>query len=139
LKSILLFVLIIGTTATSNCQRLLFKVKQSAEAYKNNKTGKFVDAEVNDIEATIFLQDNKVKVEGATKANYILDKKPVQTKIGNNSISYKYSGKDEKDTPISFIYTVHLHSKEAVVEVQNDHLKNYYFGSYSSSELSMQR
>ncbi|WP_147205971.1 hypothetical protein [Segetibacter aerophilus] len=139
MKTLLLFVMVIGAAASANSQQLLFKVKQSAESYKNNKIGKFVDAEVNDTEATIFLQDNKVIVQGATKANYILDKKAVQTKVTHNVISYKYSGKDENDAPISFVYTVNLNSKEAVVEVENSNLKNYYFGSYSSSELSTQR
>ena len=126
----------IGAAASANSQRLLFKVDQSAEAYKNNKTGKFVDAEVNDTEATIFLQDNKVIVDGAVKANYILNKKSVHSKITSNKISYKYSGRDENDGLISFIYTVNLNSKEAIVEVQSNRSKNYYFGSYSSNELS---
>lgn len=139
MKKILFFVIILAVVSSANSQQLLFKVNQTAEAYKNSKTGKFVDAEVNDLNATILLHNNQVIFEGDTKGSYKLNKKAIQNKINPNVISYKYTGQDEKEAPITFVYTVNLHSKEVVIEVADNDSKNYYFGSYSSPDLTTQR
>ena len=139
MKKVLFSAILIAAAFTVKSQELMFKVNQSAVAPKNTKTGGFSDAEVIDAFATIVMQNNKVLVEGNTKASYTLYKKAGQTKINNNVVSYTYKGTDEKNLPISFVYTVNLTSKEAVVEVADDKLKNYYFGTYSSSDLTRQQ
>lgn len=136
MKKVLFFVILIAGAYSANCQQLLFKVNQSASAYKNTNISNFPEAEVNDIEGTILVQNNRVVVDGNTKASYTLNKKEAQTKIHDNIISYSYSGKDDKNVPISFIYTVNLNSKEAVVEVGTSRVKTFYFGTYSSFDFT---
>ncbi|HEX8278127.1 MAG TPA: hypothetical protein VF540_05505, partial [Segetibacter sp.] len=139
LKKVLFSVIMIAAASCTQSQEILIKVNQSASAYKNSNMSKFADAEVNDIEATVVVQNSTVLVEGNTKASYTLNKKRAQTRRHDNVISYHYDGKDDKNTPISFLYTVNLHSKEAVVEVATNRVKTFYFGTYSSLDLTHQR
>ena len=121
---------------SANCQDVLFNVDQSATARKNIKTGKFVNAEVKDAKAIIVLQKHKVVVDGETKASYTLAPKATEIKLKPNVVSYTFNGKDEKNAPISFSYTVNRTSKEAIVEVKNNKIKSYYFGTYAASDLT---
>jgi len=139
MKKFLFFAITLTAASAVRCQELLFKVDQSATAYKNSKTGKFTDAEVNDTPSTIFLRNNIVVVDGNTKASYTLNKKITGKKSNNSIVSYSYTGRDNNNGLISFVYTVNLHSKEAVIEVSDRELKNYYFGTFSSPELTSQQ
>lgn len=136
MKKYFLIAIIICIRSSANCQEFLFNVDQSATAVKNSKTGKFIDAEVKDAKATIILQKQTVLVDGETHATYKLYPKGIETRVNPSVTTYKYNGKDKKNAPVSFVYTVNSISKEAVVEVSNRKVKSYYFGTYSASDLA---
>ena len=136
LKKVLLFAILATAASAAKSQDLLFKVDQSGLSYKSAKTGKFVDAEIKDTKATIVLKSNQLIVDDSANASFTLSTKGVQTKVSNNVIMYRSTGKNDKNLPVSFQYTLNLQTKEAVVELASNKLKNYYFGTFSLSDLT---
>ncbi len=128
--------LVIGYSVKS--QELLFKVTQAGAAYRNTKSGRFTNVEVNDIQGTILLRKNKLIVDAEKKASYTLIKKEAGSNLHSKVLAYTYNGKDENDAVISFMYKLNLTSKEAVIELANDKIKTYYFGTFSSPDLTIQ-
>lgn len=139
MKKVLFFVFMIGSASYVKSQELVFKMNQFASASKNNASGRLKDAEVKDIQSTIFFSARKVLIEGDVHGAYTLHKKGAQTKINDHVVSYSYNGTDENMYNVSFVYTINLESKEAVVEIAYNKMKDYYFGTFSSSDLTMQR
>jgi hypothetical protein len=137
MKKVLFLVILIASASSANCQKLIFKTNQFATSSIDSKTGMRKDAEVNDIPFTISLSNTEVLIEGPTSKKFTLNKAGSQTKANNNIVSYSYRGIDEKDASISFVYTINLTSKEAVVETEQNKVKNYYFGIFSSSDLTL--
>jgi hypothetical protein len=136
LKNLLLFAILAIVASSAKSQDLLFKVDQSGLSYKSAKTRKFVDAEIKDTKATIVLQNNRLIVDDSANASFTLTAKGVQTKVSDNVIMYRCAGRNDKNLPFSFQYTLNLQSKEAVVEFASNKLKSYYFGTFSSSDLT---
>ena len=137
MKNLLLFAILSIVASAAKSQDLLFQVEQSGLSFKSATTGKFVDAEIKDIKATIVLKNNQLIVTDSSNASFTLSAKGIQTKISDNVVMYRCVGKNEKNLPVSFQYTLNLQSKEAVVELASNNLKSYYFGTFSKSDLTM--
>ena len=112
-------------------QELIFKINQSGISYKNNSTNKYDDAQLKSSDIIITLDDKTVKVLDENTDTYSLEKMNGQ----NNNIKHLYTqiwkGKDQKNQPIQFRFTVNIETKEAMVEVGNNDYKSYYFGKYA--------
>ncbi|HEX8461114.1 MAG TPA: hypothetical protein VF623_06775 [Segetibacter sp.] len=136
MKKVVLLAIMLGAAASAKCQSFLFEMNQSAFSYKNNSTGKFVDAEVKDTKATIILRNNQVVVNDSTSESFTLTDKGVETIISDKVTMYRFTGKNEKNIAVSFQYTVNHQTKEAIVELASKKVKSYYFGTFSTPDLT---
>lgn len=129
----LLFVASMLAFSVAAKSQLVFNINQEGASYKD-RTGRYDNAELKDANLTITMQNQEVKIKGNEPASYKLTKIDEEKKVNQYTYSQLGHGLDAKNNPVTFKFTVNTKSKDAVIELANNGVKNYYFGKCNYGE-----
>lgn len=118
---------------SAKSQDFVFNTQQTGKAYKNNKTGTFGEAELNDANIKITVQNNVVTFYDSSTAGYILKTEPLKKKKGLFIIN-EWLANDKNNYPVTIRFIINKGSKDAIIEVVESKLKKYFFGYYQPLE-----
>ncbi len=127
----LFVVFFLAAAFSAKCQNLVFSVDQLGSAIKKAKSAAFEDAELQNANTTIYVQNNKLIVSDSTNTMYTLVKRSLHEQTPSK-IAEVWAANDEQNCPVNVRYTINRRSKDAVIEVSNNKKKRYYFGTCAS-------
>ena len=139
MKYLLLTAVLFITVSSARSQDIIFNIDQAGQSLKKEKSSSFIDAELKDINLTIKLKNKTVEVVDQNTIAYQLVNLEQEKKVNMHTYSQFWIGKDEQNNDVKIKFTVNTKSKEALVELDTQASKSYYFGTCASGEKLTRR
>lgn len=132
MKNLLVVAFVLAFSFAAKSQ-LVFNINQAGSSFKD-RTGRYENAELKDANLTITIQNQEVRMKGKENVSYKLSKIDDEKKVNQYTYSQLGHAVDANNNTVTFKFTVNTKSKDAVVELANNGVKNYYFGTCNYGE-----